>query len=104
MKIKQEQTKFHEFNAHFKYKDLFNELLKIKTEQEKNININNDTNKVNNNNNDENIYNELTNVNFQSRNVEINNYINNLKLIEDKDETSGIKADSKTNKTYVVIS
>ena len=32
MKIKQEQTKFHEFNAHFKYKDLFNELLKIKTE------------------------------------------------------------------------
>ena len=98
MKIKQEATKFHEFNAHFKYKDLFNELLKIKTEQEKNINIINDTNKANSK---EITYNELANVNFQSRNIEINNYINNLKLIEDKDENNDNKANSKTNKTYM---
>ena len=38
MKAKKEETKFHEFNAHVKYNDLFNELLKVKTEREKNAN------------------------------------------------------------------
>ena len=104
MKVHKEENKFHEFNAHFKYIDLFNELLKIKTEREKKINIIKDNNKPNTNKkaND-----KLLNTNsikkIQSRNIEMNNYLNNLKLIENKNETTEIKVNSKVNKTYVNI-
>ena len=103
MKVKKEETKFHEFNAHFKYNDLFNELLKIKTEREKNAtNIKNKikpnskktTNKLCNNNSFKKV---------QSRNIEMNNYLNNLKLIENKNETTEIKVNSKINKTYINV-
>ena len=104
MKVKKEESKFHEFNAHFKYNDLFNELLKIKTEREKNAN--NIKNKINTNSK-KNTNNKLLNNNslkkIQSRNIEMNNYLNNIKLIEDKNETTEIKINSKINKTYVNI-
>ena len=104
MKVQKEENKFHEFNAHFKYTDLFNELLKIKTEREKKINIIKDKNKPNSN---KNANNKLLNTNsikkIQSRNIEMNNYLNNLKLIENKNETTEIKVNSKVNKTYVNI-
>ena len=85
MKVQKDENKFHEFNAHFKYKDLFNELLKIKTEREKKINTIKNINKANSN---QNANNKLLNTNsikkIQSRNIEMNNYLNNLKLIENK--------------------
>ena len=102
MKVQKDENKFHEFNAHFKYKDLFNELLKIKTEREKKINTIKNINKPNSN---QNANNKLLNTNsikkIQSRNIEMNNYLNNLKLIENKNETTEIKVNSKVNKTYV---
>ena len=102
MKVQKDENKFHEFNAHFKYKDLFNELLKIKTEREKKINTIKNINKANSN---QNANNKLLNTNsikkIQSRNIEMNNYLNNLKLIENKNETTEIKVNSKVNKTYV---
>ena len=85
-----ESIVYYEYGAHFKYKDLFDNLLKIKVEREReshNENIENGNNKIINNNIfiNNNLNLNLFNNNKHkiiSRNLQANNYINNDNILE----------------------
>ena len=84
-----ESIPYYEYGAHFKYKDLFMKLLKIKGEREKqNIDEDSDKNKIINNNNiiiNNNLNLNLFNKNKHkiiSRNLQANNYINNVNIMD----------------------
>ena len=79
-----ESIVYYEYGAHFKYEDLFNNILKIKSERDKqNKNEENDSKRIINNNI---IINHNLNLNLfnnnkhkiVSRNLQVNNYINNV--------------------------
>ena len=76
-----ESIAYYEFGAHFKYKDLFNSLLKLKIEREKDIDGDeSESNKIINNNIfiNNNLNLNLFNNNKHkiiSRNAQVNNYV-----------------------------
>ena len=81
-----ESIVYYEYGAHFKYKDLFNNLLKIRSERDKQNNEEeNDSKRIINNNI---IINHNLNLNLfnnnkhkiVSRNLQVNNYVNNINV------------------------
>ena len=107
-----ESIVYYEYGAHFKYKDLFDNLLKIKKERERsnhNENMENQNNNlVNNNifiNNNLNL--NLFNNNKHkiiSRNLQVNNYINNDNILENSNTFISNLSKEQLNKTALLPS
>ena len=114
MNEKQYEIKYYEYNAHFKYKELYNALLKLQIDKEyQNNNVDNlnkqlscnqknyqkEKTKTNlkNLNKNKSLTNKQ-NKNIMSRNVELDNYIKNFKIIQMNNDL-----DLKTyySKTYI---
>ena len=113
MNKKQCEIKFYEYNAHFKYKELYSALSKLQIDKEYQNNNEDNLNKKFNNtkkiNKKDNTKTNLKNLNKNksqtnkhnniiSRNVELDNYVKNLKLIQKKNDLD-LKA--YCNKTYI---
>ena len=101
----------YEYGAHFKYKDLFMTLLKIKSERERqNIDEDGDKNKIINNNNI--IINNNLNLNLfsnnkhkiVSRNLQVNNYMNNVNIMDNSNTIISNLDKEQLNKTAMLPS
>ena len=107
-----ESIVYYEYGAHFKYKDLFDNLLKIKVEREReshNENIENGNNKIINNNIfiNNNLNLNLFNNNKHkiiSRNLQANNYINNDNILENSNTFISNLTKEQLNKTALLPS
>ena len=106
-----ESIPYYEYGAHFKYKDLFINLLKIKSEREKqNRDEENDKNKIINNNNiiiNNNLNLNLFNNNKHkiiSRNLQLNNYVNNVNIMDNSNTFISNLSKEQLNKTALLPS
>ena len=106
-----ESIPYYEYGAHFKYKDLFINLLKIKNEREKQRREEeeNDKNKIINNNNI--IINNNLNLNLFnnkhkiiSRNIQLNNYVNNVNIMDNSNTFISNLSKEQLNKTELLPS
>ena len=105
-----ESIVYYEYGAHFKYKDLFNNLLRIKNERDRqNNNEENGNNNIINNNI---IINNNLNLNLfnnnkhkiVSRNIQDNNYMNNIDILENSNTFISDLSKEQLNKTAVLPS
>ena len=103
-----ESIAYYEFGAHFKYKDLFNSLLKLKIEREKEIDGDeSESNKIINNNIfiNNNLNLNLFNNNKHkiiSRNAQVNNYENNDNIFENSNTFISNLSKEQLNKTALL--
>ena len=105
-----ESIVYYEYGAHFKYKDLFNNLLRIKNERDRqNNNEENGNNNIINNNI---IINNNLNLNLfnnnkhkiVSRNIQDNNYMNNIDIVENSNTFISNLSKEQLNKTAALPS
>ena len=105
-----ESIAYYEFGAHFKYKDLFNSLLKLKIEREKeNDGDESESNKIINNNIfiNNNLNLNLFNNNKHkiiSRNAQVNDYVNNYDIFENSNTFISNISKEQLNKTAFLFS
>ena len=103
-----ESIVYYEYGAHFKYNDLYKNLLKIKQERDKNKEENERNNIINNNiiiNNNLNL--NLFNNNrhkIVSRNLQENNYMNNIDIVDNSNTFISNLAMEQLNKTAILPS
>ena len=64
-----EEKEFYEFGAHFKYKDLFNQLNELKKKCENIYKIRNNQNNIN-----------IDRISGKSRNIQLNNHIRSINI------------------------
>ena len=106
-----ESIVYYEYGAHFKYKDLFNNLLRIKNERDrKNENEENGNNNIINNNiiiNNNlnlNLFNNNNKHKIVSRNIQDNDYMNNVDIIDNSNTFISNLSKEQLNKTAVLPS
>ena len=106
-----ESIVYYEYGAHFKYKDLFNNLLRIKNERdrknenEENRNNNIINNKIIINNNlNLNLFNNNNKHKIVSRNIQDNDYMNNVDIIDNSNTFISNLSKEQLNKTAALPS
>ena len=99
-----ESIVYYEYGAHFKYKDLFNNLLRIKNERDNENKGNNiiNNNIIINNNVNLNLFNNKHKI--VSRNVQDNDYINNVNILENSNTFISNFSKEQLNKTALLPS